>query len=313
MDILQLKYFVAVADSGSFSEAAELMFSAQSTVSKQIASLEKELGLQLFDRSKRRISLTENGTIFLNHCRIILNDYQDMISDMTSISTKDDDGAVVYATTAMLPYNILSYISDFKHSAPWAHVTVEEFETENILRMLRDSECDIAVFRVGKFDETLYEKLPILLEKYVAVLPINHPLANEDEISLEQLKNDDFVLCRQNSCLHRYAVNACKSMGFEPNISATSNYTTNIFEMVGMNMGVSLLLEISSNYYMNEEYAKKIVIKPLKEVFIVEVAFARYKKHHHTRASLALWDFIKKSSEHKKFPAEALVKTLDNL
>ncbi|MBQ7816807.1 MAG: LysR family transcriptional regulator, partial [Oscillospiraceae bacterium] len=64
MDIVQLKYFKAVADSGSFSEAAEIMFSAQSTVSKQIAALEKELNVQLFDRSKRRITMTEHGKVF---------------------------------------------------------------------------------------------------------------------------------------------------------------------------------------------------------------------------------------------------------
>ena len=66
MDIVQLKYFVAVAESGSFSEAAELMFSAQSTVSKQIASLEKELNVQLFDRSKRKVVLTVYGEAFLS-------------------------------------------------------------------------------------------------------------------------------------------------------------------------------------------------------------------------------------------------------
>lgn len=297
MDIVQLKYFIAVAESGSFSEAAELMFSAQSTVSKQIASLEKELNVQLFDRSKRRITMTEHGKIFLNHAHIIMNNYNDMIKELESVTTQDDNSVVIRATSAMLPYNILSYVGHFKASEPWANIIVEEFDGEDIMKMLKESECDLAFFRVGKFDEELYEKIPILIEKYIAVLPANHPLAKEKTISLTQLSGENFILCRQNSCLHRTAVAACHEMGFSPNVVATSNHTTNIFEMVGMNIGVSLLLEKGTEHYMNDSFAKAVKLVPLDETFNVEVAFARYKKHHHTKASLALWEYIKSVTE----------------
>ena len=297
MDIVQLKYFIAVAENGSFSEAAEVMFSAQSTVSKQIAALEKELNVQLFDRSKRRISLTEHGTFFLNHAQILLGNYNDMLKELESITATDDNSVVIRATAAMLPYNMLNYISLFRNAEPWANVMVEEFDGEDIMQMLRDSECDMAFFRVGKFDDEHYEKLPVLTEKYIAVLPANHPLAKQKSISLSQLNNEKFILFRQNSCLHRNAVNACLDMGFEPNVIATSNHTTNIFEMVGMNMGVSLLLQKGTEHYMNESFSKSVSHVPLDEAFTVEVAFARYKKHHHTKASQALWDFIRNTIE----------------
>ena len=299
MDIVQLKYFIAVAESGSFSEAAEIMFSAQSTVSKQIAALEKELNVQLFDRSKRRIAMTEHGKLFLNHAHIILENYHDMLKELESIATVDDNSVVIRATTAMLPYNILSFISEFKTAKPSANIIVEEFDGEDIMKMLKDSECDLAFFRVGKFDEEHYEKLPVLTEKYIAVLPACHPLAKEKSISLSQLSHEKFILCRQNSCLHRTAVNACVDMGFEPTVIATSNHTTNIFEMVGMNMGVSLLLQKGTEHYMNEGFSKSVCLVPLDETFTVEVAFARHKKHHHTKASLAFWDFVKHTIDSK--------------
>ena len=293
MDIIQLKYFTAVAESGSFSEAAEIMFSAQSTVSKQIAALEKELNVQLFDRSKRRITITEHGKVFLNHALTILENYNDMINELESMVALDDNTAVIRATSAMLPYNILSYISSFKSAAPWANVMVEEFDGEDIMKMLKDGECDLAFFRVGRFDENYYEKLPVLVEKYIAVLPINHPLAKEKTISLTQLCNERFILHRQNSCMHRTAVNACLDMGFEPNVIATSNHTTNIFELVGMNMGVSLLLQKGTEHYMNEGFSNMVSLVPLEETFTIEVAFARYKKHHHSKAASALWEYVK--------------------
>lgn len=293
MDIVQLKYFVSVAESGSFSEAAEIMFSAQSTVSKQIASLEKELNVQLFDRTKRKVSLTDYGKVFLDHAQLMLENYNAMLKDLESITVQDDNSAIIRTTTAMLPYNIISLLSSFKKDCKWADIHVEEFESEDILKMLREGECDLAFFRVGKFDEDLYEKLPIFTEKFVAILPANHPLAGEKSISLSQLSQDSFILCRQNTCMHRNSVDACHSMGFNPNIIATSNHAYNIFEMVSMNMGVSMLLQKGAEYAMTEKLSEKVVIVPLNETFTIEVALARYKKHNHTKAALAFWDYIK--------------------
>lgn len=293
MDIVQLKYFVSVAESGSFSEAAEIMFSAQSTVSKQIASLEKELNVQLFDRSKRKVALTVYGEVFLAHARKIIDNYNSMIKEIASISTQDNSKAIIRATTAMLPYNIISTVASFKKECSWADIHVEEFESEDILKMLKDNECDLAFFRVGKFDEDAYEKLPILTEKFVAILPAEHPLAKESSISLAQLSNENFIFCRQNTGLHRNSVSACHTMGFSPNIIATSNHASNIFEMVAMNMGVSLLLKRGAEYAMTDHFADKVSIVPLKETFTIEVALARYKKHNHTKASIAFWDYVK--------------------
>ena len=293
MDIVQLKYFVSVAESGSFSEAAEIMFSAQSTVSKQIASLEKELNVQLFDRSKRKVALTVYGEVFLTHARKIIDNYNSMIKEIASISTQDNSKAIIRATTAMLPYNIISIVASFKKECEWADIHVEEFESEDILKMLKDNECDLAFFRVGKFDEDAYEKLPILTEKFVAILPANHPLAKESSISLAQLSNEYFIFCRQNTGLHRNSVSACHTMGFNPNIIATSNHASNIFEMVAMNMGVSLLLKRGAEYAMTDHFADKVSIVPLKETFTIEVALARYKKHNHTKASIAFWNYVK--------------------
>ena len=293
MDIVQLKYFISVAESGSFSEAAEIMFSAQSTVSKQIASLEKELNVQLFDRSKRKVALTLYGEVFLTHAHKIIDNYNSMIKDIASISTQDNNKAIIRATTAMLPYNIISIVASFKKECEWADIHVEEFESEDILKMLKDNECDLAFFRVGKFDEDAYEKLPILTERFVSILPADHPLAKESSISLAQLSDENFILCRQNTGLHRNSVSACHTMGFSPNIIATSNHASNIFEMVAMNMGVSLLLKRGAEYAMTDHFAGKVAIVPLKETFTIEVALARYKKHNHTKASVAFWDYVK--------------------
>ena len=293
MNTLQLRYFISVAESGSFSEAAEIMFSGQSTVSKQIAALEKELGVLLFDRSKRHIALTEHGKVLLPHAQKIIKRYNNMLKDLKQVSNFNDNSAVIRTTMAMLPYNVLSHIAQFNAQAPWAKITIEEYDDHDIGNMLRNNECDLAFFRIGDFDETLFEKITVLTDNYAAVLPADHPLAKEKSISLASLAGEKFILCRPNSCIHTSAVNACRSIGFEPNIVATSNATLNIFEMVDMHLGVSLLLEKGTRHYLDKHFKHSVRLVPLKETFGVEIAFARYKKHNHTKVSLAFWEYIK--------------------
>ena len=297
MNTVQLKYFIAVAESGSFSEAAEIMYSGQSTVSKQIAALEKELGVLLFDRSKRQISLTEHGKVLLPHAQKIIKRYNNMLKDLKQVTTFNDNSAVIRTTMAMLSYNVLHHIAQFNAQAPWAKITIEEYDDHDISNMLRNDECDLAFFRIGEFDENLFEKITVLTDNYVAVLPADHPLAKEKSISLASLSSENFILCRPNSCIHTAAVNACHTVGFEPNVVATSNATLNIFEMVDMHLGVSLLLDKGTRHYIDKHLEYSVCIVPLKETFSVEIAFARYKKHNHTKASLAFWEYAKEQAD----------------
>ncbi|MEG3029682.1 MAG: LysR family transcriptional regulator, partial [Oscillospiraceae bacterium] len=118
-NIIQLKYFVCVAASGSFSEAAELMFSTQSTVSKQIFSLEKDLNAQLFDRSKRKIVLTSQGKAVLRNAQIMLDDYNNMLSELAQLNAYDDSTVRIKSTPVLIPYNILTLLANFRKLNPW--------------------------------------------------------------------------------------------------------------------------------------------------------------------------------------------------
>ncbi|MEG0020158.1 MAG: LysR family transcriptional regulator, partial [Oscillospiraceae bacterium] len=160
-NIIQLKYFVCVAASGSFSEAAELMFSTQSTVSKQIFSLEKDLNAQLFDRSKRKIVLTSQGKAVLRNAQIMLDDYNNMLSELAQLNAYDDSTVRIKSTPVLIPYNILTLLANFRKLNPWVKMQVEEFEEQDILKLLREDECDLAFIRVGKFDEELFERIVI--------------------------------------------------------------------------------------------------------------------------------------------------------
>lgn len=292
MDIEQLKYFVAVATNKSFSETAEIMFASQSTISKQIASLEKELNAKLFDRSKRKVALTEYGKIFLTHAQNILEDYKIMIHELNNLSQKDDNTVKIQATSAMVPYEILNILSGFKKENPWANIQMDEFDTSNVLNVIRCGDCDIAFFRVGLFDDDIYEKITFSKDRLICVINKSSPLSQHSILPINFLKNENFIFIRKNTCIHRYSLSVCTNAGFEPKIITTSNNISNILEMVYMNMGVAILPEKSVQYHMTDRYSENLAVIPLKDEFLIDVAAARCRKNQHNKACQALWDYL---------------------
>src|SRR5512137_2591980 len=101
MEIRQIQYFLSIVDTGSFSAAADEHYISQSSLSKMIISLEKELGVQLFDRSKRRVSLTEAGNAFLKHARLLNAENKSLLIEMDGYKSEADTFSV--AAIPVLP------------------------------------------------------------------------------------------------------------------------------------------------------------------------------------------------------------------
>lgn len=298
MNIVHLKYFIAVAVSGSFSEAAEAMFSTQSTVSKQISSLEKDLNVQLFDRSKRKISLTIQGKAALQHAQVIIDDYNNMVKELLDLNAYDDNTVRVASTPVMLPYNILSIIANFKKSYPLVKLGVEELEGQDILRYLREGQCELAFVRGADIDEELFEKIVIYTDKLVAVLPQNHPFAQRTQISISELSKENFLLLDKGSSFFNQCVLACNQAGFSPNIVYTGHRMTNIFNMVTKDLGVGLMLKKAAVITSTDLSCKSAVIVPLTELITSDVSVLKVRHRHCNLATTYLWDFIRDNISH---------------
>ncbi len=129
MDIQQIQYFLEVVQSGNFSAAAENLYTTQSSVSKNIKSLEKELDVQLFDRSKRQIQLTEAGRLVLNDARAIAGAYNQLIHTVSSYQLQNQDILTIAGIPVMAQYNITGMLSDFQTAFPNIKLQIEEAET----------------------------------------------------------------------------------------------------------------------------------------------------------------------------------------
>jgi len=128
MEIRQIQYFLSIVDTGSFSAAADEHFISQSSLSKMVIALEKELAVPLFDRSKRKVSLTEAGKAFLRHARKLNDDYKATLIELDGYRSTADSFSV--AAIPVLPqYGIATTVAQFRDSihtsaSVWRRLTV---------------------------------------------------------------------------------------------------------------------------------------------------------------------------------------------
>jgi LysR family hydrogen peroxide-inducible transcriptional activator len=242
MELHQLKYFCAIADTGSFSQAALLAHVSQPALSQQIAKLEDELGTRLFDRLGRSVKLTELGRTFLPRARAVLHDLESARSDIVERKTSITGPISIGAIPTIAPYFLPSVLATFLQKWPLARVTVVEEITALLLDKLRAGTIDVAVVALPvQMRNQEFEPFPLMTEKLFVALPKRHELANRREVSLGELQGEPFLLLRDGHCFRETAVEACKRARLNPQIVFESGQFSSILGMVCAGLGVSIV------------------------------------------------------------------------
>lgn len=276
MEMSQLKYFVSAASIGNFTLASYENNISQSSFSKQIMSLENELGIKLFERKKRNIVLTPAGTQFLEYAYRMLNTYDEMITGMESFSTYQTLPVRIASIPVMLPYSLENIIFQIKQEMPELFFSISELpESTYVLTSLRREECDFAVLRTNFLSPDIYKIYPVVEDHLSVILPSYHPLADCRTISVKALENDTFIMPPKATDLRLISEKACIYAGFRPNVgyitSGNIDLTLRIVEEQNM---VYMAFENVINYYRNE----KSRIIPLKESISSWTAFVTLRK-----------------------------------
>src|SRR5712671_6745023 len=244
MELHQLRYFCAVADSGSFSRAAEHCHVSQPSLSQQILKLESELGARLFDRLGRSVRLTEVGKTFLPRARAVLRELEaargDVVESKDSISGQVAVGVIPTVAPYFLPRVLAAFSKRFTESA----VTVVEEITPVLLERLRAGAIDVAILALPVRGHE-FETTPLLTERLFAALPKNHKLAKRRSLVLKDLRSEPFLLLRDGHCFRDTAVAACDRARLHPQIVFESGQFSSLLSMVGAGMGVSIVPEMA--------------------------------------------------------------------
>lgn len=239
MDQRQVQYFLSIVEKGSFIAAADYHYVSQSTLSKRIIALEEELGIILFDRSKRNVKLTEAGESFLMHARQLNDTYKSMVDDLKDFKFEGQSLAIG-TIPVITEYGITGLIASFRQLYPHINISMEELDGMNIIPALEDHRFDIAFTRHNYLDHEKYDHILVQKDIFKVVVSKNNPLASRSSVSIKELSDQNFIVFDQITGLHRLIIDECSKAGFEPTIFYSSHQKMSVFSLVGANIGIAL-------------------------------------------------------------------------
>ena len=241
MELRHLKYFHAVAEELSFSRAAERMHVVQPALSRQVAALEQELGVKLFDRTTRGVQLTAAGRALKDRVDAILPTLDEAL-DITRLTASGEIGRLEIGYIAAAMWSILpAILAEHRRRHPRISFRLHELIMGGEpLDPLLEGSLDVAFVRpVAVFRTITFE--PLLREPFVAVLPEGHPLAASERVDLAELADERFVLMSRTGYpgSHELYERACRDAGFVPAIVDEGD-SPNALYMVASGFGVAL-------------------------------------------------------------------------
>lgn len=240
MDIKQISYFMAVAQEGSFSRAAEKLEVSQPTLSMAVKKLEEELGAELFYSFNRRQNLTDEGLRLKEGAAKLLEVYQETIENV-KLSDYVGSGAVTLGLSPLFGACFFGdLIPSFSAAYPNIKINMLEDGANKIDELVEKGEVDLAVTlnteRMASFASCHFST-----QRNVALLHKKHPLANAKSITVADLKEDSFAIFNQDFILNRQIMSACHAAGFRPKIALLSSQWDFMVEPVSRNRAVSIL------------------------------------------------------------------------
>ena len=242
MNLKDLKYLVALADTGHFGKAAERTFVSQPTLSAQLKKLEEFLGVKLVERQPKNVQLTEVGKQVVVRARRML-DEGDQIIALARNNTDPFAGKLKMALIPTIgPYLLPRVMQKLRKALPHLGLMLYEHQTEPLLKRLRDGEIDLGLMALPIVPDGL-ESRPLYEEAFTVALPNNHPLAAKSTVKIQDLKGQTLLLLEDGHCLRDQALEVCSRIDIREvdDFRATSLET--LRQMVVAGLGITLLPE----------------------------------------------------------------------
>lgn len=210
MTITQLQYVLAVAEHKNFTLAAEKCFVTQPTLSMQIQKIEEELNVQIFDRTKKPIQLTEIGHKIVNQAKNIVIE-ADRIKDIVEHQKGFIGGEFrLGIIPTIMPTLLPMFLNNFIKKYPKVKLIIEELNTDEIILRLKKGHLDAAIAATPLEDEKIKE-IVLYYEPFVAYIPDNFAISHKNEIEVSDLNLDDILLLQDGHCFRDGILNLCKT------------------------------------------------------------------------------------------------------
>lgn len=280
MDIKTLKSFMAVAKHQSFSEAARELYTVQPAISRQVSSLETELGVVLFNRTSREVTITPAGEQLLKDGAVIL-----ALAEQAKIQVKRaHDGQIGTLNIAHLSSACLTFMTtlvrSYKEKFPHVHVSLFEMTVTEQIEAFNNDRIDIGFSRPlpsAIADDFISHN--IYIDKLVAIVNQSHALADRQTIDLVQLKDEKFVIFNRDEALGLFdeTITLCKQAGFSPNIISQPKHMQTLVTEVAAGLGVAV-----APYCVRKLYSDGCHFMALNHVSTQIPVHIQYKKNNNS-------------------------------
>ncbi|MFZ1386107.1 MAG: LysR family transcriptional regulator [Thiolinea sp.] len=290
MDLKQLRYFHEIVRLGSFTRAAESLHVAQPAISVSIRKLEAELELQLFQRHDRKVSLTAEGERLWVHAQRILQAAADARLEMQELKGLSKGEVRVGIPGMMGSYYFPPILMAFRHRYPHLSLQVIEGGTSQLQQMLETAELDLAVI-VRDFLPDELEARVILREEMRVVVGLEHPLAQQTSVSIDEFFKEELVLFRQGYFHRKVVDRLAAEVGVKPLLGFETNLIPLIKSIIKQGFGISTLLAMAL------ENDPDLVDLPFAEPVWLDLCIAWRREGYLSRANQAFVDFLLEKPE----------------
>jgi LysR family hydrogen peroxide-inducible transcriptional activator len=242
MNLKDLKYLVALADTGHFGKAADRTFVSQPTLSAQLKKLEQYLGVKLVERQPKNVQLTEVGKQIVVRARRMLDESDEIIALARNNTDPFAGKLKVGLIPTIGPYLLPRVMQKLRKALPHLGLMLYEHQTEALLKRLRDGEIDLGIMALPIAQDGL-ESRQLYEEAFTVALPNNHPLAAKSTIKVQDLKGQTLLLLEDGHCLRDQALEVCSRIEIREAEDFRATSLETLRQMVVAGLGITLLPE----------------------------------------------------------------------
>lgn len=248
MTIIQLEYLLAVANCGSFSQAAEHCFVTQPSLSMQIKSLEEELGVVLLDRSKKPVIPTEAGAAVLEQARETLKAYNYIREVVAELKGETAGKLRLGVIPTIAPYLLHKFIPTFVREYPKVELEISEMITSEIVEALKRDRIDAALVASGTCGEGIFEQ-ELFNDRFYAYVSPENPLYERPNIRIEDIDLKDLVILSPGNCMRDQIIELCQARRSMPtHYSFESGSLDTLMRIVDCTSCLTIIPEMSIEY-----------------------------------------------------------------
>lgn len=271
MELRHLIYFQAVAEELNYRKAAERLFISQPGLSRQIKQLEELLGVQLFERDKKRVELTSVGAFLKGEVDFVINHLESTRSQLKLIeSGKVGElriGFLGSASNQILP----DLLSRLNAAEPLITTSLEELSNSVQVEMIQKDKLDLGFVRLASVPEDLEIK-PVFRDTFSLVVPENHPISDQNFRSVSQFSEESFILFSSDYSNYYYEqiLGICRDARFSPKIRHKSVHALTIFRLVENGLGVAIVpTSLKEGYELNVRFMEIQEISQFTELSVI--------------------------------------------